>query len=139
MMRSLIFLTLLAFVAGTLVLVTAAKESKGIIFSFSTKKGERISITEEEFDAYKHECPHEEPEKCYYKNNTACFCRPKFFGYNREERHFYSPLNNECFKFTHIDNGCNSFNSRRECLKSCKRGTRPGPQMPLKNRNKNRV
>uniref|UniRef100_A0A023FCT6 Putative secreted protein n=1 Tax=Amblyomma cajennense TaxID=34607 RepID=A0A023FCT6_AMBCJ len=134
MMRTIIFLTLLAFMASTVVLVAAAKGNDGtVIFSFMYK-GKNKTITEEEFDAETNECPKDDEEKCSYEQKTACYCRPQFFGYNRGSRYFYSPYYNECFEHVNLNRGCNSFDNRRDCRSKCRRGVRPRQKL-IKNRN----
>uniref|UniRef100_A0A023FFD4 Putative secreted protein n=1 Tax=Amblyomma cajennense TaxID=34607 RepID=A0A023FFD4_AMBCJ len=130
-MRSLIFLTFLAFLAGTLVFVAAANAREGIIVSYVTTKGEILNVTEEEFVADDSECPHDEEEKCAYKGKKrlSCYCRPPLFGHTRLDRFFYSPEHNRCFMYRGLGHGCNSFENIDECWSNCTRGRRPGKKI----------
>uniref|UniRef100_A0A0C9RWN0 Putative secreted protein n=1 Tax=Amblyomma americanum TaxID=6943 RepID=A0A0C9RWN0_AMBAM len=105
-MRNLTSLTLLAFIAGTLVLVAAVQKSKK----------PNISITDEDFDAEDHECPHNTPQQCSYRNRTSCYCKPPPSDYIRGKRYIYHPKYNKCFKRYDVGQGCNSFEEKNGLL-----------------------
>uniref|UniRef100_A0A0C9RWT6 Putative secreted protein n=1 Tax=Amblyomma americanum TaxID=6943 RepID=A0A0C9RWT6_AMBAM len=116
MMKSLISLTLLAFIAGTLVLVAATKKGKG----------RNITITDTDFDADRSQCPDQAPDQCSYRNRSSCSCKPPMHVYTRLPRYFYLPRLNKCLKFPSLGYGCNSFENIQECSDKCEQGRRPG-------------
>uniref|UniRef100_A0A023FFB1 Putative secreted protein n=1 Tax=Amblyomma cajennense TaxID=34607 RepID=A0A023FFB1_AMBCJ len=111
-MRSLTSLALLAFIAGTVVLVAAAKGRKRVI---------EMSIEEEDFVGSGNECRLNKKGIC---PRTACYCRPPLSTYIREDgdRYFFSDTHNQCVKSKdNLGDGCNSFKSMAECKQKCVR------------------
>uniref|UniRef100_A0A0C9SEW1 Putative secreted protein n=1 Tax=Amblyomma americanum TaxID=6943 RepID=A0A0C9SEW1_AMBAM len=114
-MHSLTSLTVLAFVAGALLNMAAAKTGTG---------HKRIYLNESYFTETN--CKPLEEDKCDYPN--ACFCYPPFAnGRSRIPGYFYSPEHKKCIKPSGgIGIGCNSFEDKMDCFKQCGRKLNPG-------------
>uniref|UniRef100_A0A023FFB9 Putative secreted protein n=1 Tax=Amblyomma cajennense TaxID=34607 RepID=A0A023FFB9_AMBCJ len=125
-MRSFTSLALLAFIAGTVVLVAAAKKRKGVI---------EMSIDKEDFVGSGNEC---RPNKRGICPRTACYCRPPLADYIRDDRdhYFFSDTHNQCVKSKeNLGDGCNSFKSMSECKQKCVRKRPAMKPLPRKNEN----
>uniref|UniRef100_A0A023FT33 Putative secreted protein n=1 Tax=Amblyomma cajennense TaxID=34607 RepID=A0A023FT33_AMBCJ len=110
-MRSLSSLSLLAFIAGTLVLVAAARQGKRVRV---------MTPNPDEFVGFGEECRPKSNGSCSYR--LACDCEPKPADYIRETRYFYSPEHKKCFiSKLQLGDGCNSFKTLQECSDSCER------------------
>uniref|UniRef100_A0A023FPZ3 Putative tick kunitz 82 n=1 Tax=Amblyomma cajennense TaxID=34607 RepID=A0A023FPZ3_AMBCJ len=110
-MSNLPFLTLLAFIAGSLLLVEATVRGR---------ERRQVVLNESYFEESEY-CHLKEGESCLY--TEGCTCKPPpTKGYIRERHFFFSPEHGRCFKHPRdIGTGCNSFEKEIDCYRQCER------------------
>uniref|UniRef100_A0A023FVT4 Putative secreted protein n=1 Tax=Amblyomma parvum TaxID=251391 RepID=A0A023FVT4_AMBPA len=120
-MRRFICLTLLAFIAGAVLFVGAAHTRRRV------RRVPESTPDPEEYDDTAEDCRLPEHQNCSYR--WGCNCMPPLLGYMRHRRFFYSPRNNTCYlSLINLQDGCNSFVTRKDCWNSCvRRKPKPKP------------
>uniref|UniRef100_A0A0C9R5D2 Putative secreted protein n=1 Tax=Amblyomma americanum TaxID=6943 RepID=A0A0C9R5D2_AMBAM len=129
-MRGLSCLTLLAFLAGTLVLVAATRGRR--------EKQVRVKTPDpDEFVGDGDECRPKNNGNCSYR--LACDCEPPPGGFIRGERYFFSPDYQRCVRSAApLSDGCNSFETFDECWNNCAR-RRPKVKHQIRRKKRLRV